>query len=319
MHDNRLFVLVAASLFCFAIFPAIASGGEFGIPCDPGSASESGFPPCTPCAPGTFTPFAGAAQCDACPAGMSATSAGAAICVDCNCNDATVCTNDSCAASTGQCSAEPVPDCALQTVSFEGTVTSTESVGGFPDPGSIFQIGTPFEGYYVFDPAAPDASPSALDEGTYIGAVQDFAIRVGSGAGLIESVSSYGTLYIDDEPTPQGDSYTVQVTSLTGPSLPGLVREELRLTLRDEAGDVFSSDAIPPFAEVVSIAAINRQATFAVSSSGDLNQLALALSGDFLLSAPEPTATAASIAALVVLGTLRWRASRERPRFPFSR
>lgn len=103
--------VLATALVASPLRPDPALAGEFGIPCDAGSFSASGFEPCTQCAPGTHAEFDGMDHCEPCAAGTFASSSGAAVCTVCGCDDGLVCTVDDCGASSGICFANADPSC----------------------------------------------------------------------------------------------------------------------------------------------------------------------------------------------------------------
>jgi hypothetical protein len=291
-------------LACALVAPGIAAAGEFGIPCDPGSFSANGFEPCTACAPGTFSAFDGAIQCEMCPAGSFTSMSGSSLCVPCQCNDNTTCTIDGCNAVTAACTVEPVATCEPLAIYFEGTVTSIGLSSA--QPSAFFSLGMPMEGRFVLDPLAPDAEPISTTLGTFPGAVVDFEVRVGTGANAFDTTGSGGSWLLFNDYGENGDMYQLLVKgpAFEGPPLPGATRHQFLLYLRDESANTPLSSDVPPTA--IPDPAAWEFAELQFWMIEDLAGTTAAYSANFVLSAPEPAAGGATLAA-ACLALARWR------------
>ena len=280
---------VACLVGLASLAPAGRAEAGIGIPCTLGTASPTGFQPCTACAPGTFAPGFGLTECSVCPAGTAATVSGSFACNDCDCDDLTACTLDTCNASTGVCSAEAVPECEVVQVSFAGVVD-----GSFDFP--AVTVGMPISGSYLVDPLAPDDSPLDPDFGRYPSATRSLEVRVGQPV-VLEAVGPSGLLAIFDPPAVE-DVYRVEfgIDVTTPPEVPG---DYLAVSLRDDTRTAFASDALvaapPPSAfgvtQLAIVLSVGEDATISAS--------------DFTLTAPEASASPVAAFAAMALAALR--------------
>jgi hypothetical protein len=273
------------------------AGLVFEVLCNPGSFSETGFTPCTSCTPGTFSAGLGATHCTACPVNAFTSDSGRSFCVPCDCDDGTVCTLDTCNAVNGACSAEPpAAGCKPVTFVFDGTVTSVGE-------SSLFTVGTPFRGHYTFDPLASDGDSQDPLRGTFISAIVDIAVRVGTGEDVVEATADSGRLFTFDNSLPgNADGYRLVIEPLSsGPPIPAGATVGFELFMSSSDQGTVTSDAIPTDPP--------DPATFPgfytlLTTSGLLSTHAR--SDDFTLRLPEPSAEAMALVAALVVLARRW-------------
>jgi len=277
-----------------------AARAQIGIPCEPGTASGNGFKPCTPCEPGTFAEYSGQVECQPCPIGSFAPDPGAAECTPCGCNDGIPCSHDGCLPISGICGSTIDPSCTPVTIGFTGTVTSLQT----PQSAGSFPLGSPVEGFYVIDPLAPDAQPTAPNYASYPGAVLEFAIRAGAPGAEIEATATSGDVYVANDDPGYDDYYEVRILEPAGMGVdPGSA--EFNLLMRGIDASFFDSDALPagPINPLV-----HDYHGIRFLLANDFG----AYSEDFALVVPEPGAGALPIAALAGLAALACRRLRAR-------
>ena len=134
---------------------------------------------------------------------------------------------------------------------FAGEITSVfdldELLGG------AVSVGTPFSGYFTFDPNTLDSEPKVITVGLYEGTVHDVFGQLGP----FDFDGPVGTgnniLVLDDFPAPDLDSYSIR----SGIVLNGEVLR-FSLVLKDLSATVLSTDTlllIPPPLELFDSAA----------------------------------------------------------------
>lgn len=239
--------------------------------------------PCTPCAPGTVAPGFGATSCQPCPDGTAATGSDAFVCADCDCDDATACTLDTCNAATAVCSAEAVPSCELVHVEFSGVV---DRVFDF----SLVAVGMPIAGSYDVDPLAPDETPLDPSAGSYATAARSFEIRVGDPA-VVTAVGSLGSVGVFD--AFPNDVYRLDFDEIAA-AVDDVETASFALILT--AKNAFAGDALIEAPSLASFDSIRLTLALSFEEADSVIE-----SSDFALTAPEPDAVALAGAATAVL------------------
>ena len=185
------------------------------------------------------------------------------------------------------------------TITFSGTVTERAT----PQSAFFFPLGSPIEGHFVLDLAAPDLEPLDPVLGDYA-AVVDFEVRAGLAPLPLAAGATSGFVRILDGHAFFGDAWTLLIAGLDGEWFdPGA--SAFSIAFLDRDGDALDSPALVPVPDPARFA--SRTAT--LSLAGGLG----ALSNDLVLQVPEPGASSGLAGAAVALGWLgRRRGARRR-------